>query len=78
MNLRHLSGTIFIIMSIVMIIIILKTEYQEDAFVDLGRCGVDLPPCQGKNIRCINGYCKLDVPQKLPRLSNLQIIPQIL
>ena len=29
------------------------------------RCGVDLPSCNG--LRCINGYCKSDHIQPLPR-----------
>jgi len=31
-----------------------------DGFVDVGRCGVDLPSC-ASGLRCINGYCKSDV-----------------
>ena len=63
---------------IVLIIAILYTTCNvlEDGFVDAGRCGVDLPSCSStsrSNLRCMNGYCKSDVPPVLPEFSDLPL-----
>ena len=46
-----------------------------ESFLDKGRCGVDLPSCVGERIRCVNGYCKSDIPPQLPALSDLPMTP---
>lgn len=74
MKLRQLSGVIFVMLVIIMIVY-LVTKNNFEGFVDPGRCGVYLPPCQGENIRCINGYCKSDIAPKLPLLSDLPMTP---
>jgi len=75
MKLRHLAGTVFIIILVVMIVFLIEKVKSTDAFVDIGRCGVDLPSCVGERVRCINGYCKSDQPVALPELSDLHMIP---
>jgi len=75
MKLRHLSGTLFIILVVGMIIYLVRTSNSSEGFVDSVRCGVDLPSCSGEHIRCMNGYCKSDIPQKLPALSDLPMTP---
>jgi hypothetical protein len=72
---RKMAGTIFIIILMGMIAYVIISVRSCEPFVDAGRCGVDLPPCSGKDIRCMNGYCKSDIPQTLPKLSPLQITP---
>jgi hypothetical protein len=66
MKLRHLSGTVFIVLVIMMMIYLVMTKVASEGFVDAGRCGVDLPSCQGERIRCMNGYCKSDIPPRCP------------
>lgn len=68
MKLKHL---ICIIFTILIIIFIVK---RSEGFVDANRCGVDLPPCLGKGVRCINGYCKSDNHPTIS-LSDLQLTP---
>jgi hypothetical protein len=67
-------GTVFIILVIGMVIYLMMTSTSE-GFVDPGRCGVDLPSCSGEHVRCVNGYCKSDIPPKLPVLSDLPLTP---
>ena len=74
MKLRHLSGTLFIVLVVIMTLYLLTSRASE-GFVDAGRCGVDLPSCSGERIRCMNGYCKSDIPPKLPPLSDLPMTP---
>ena len=74
-KLRHLAGTIFIVVVIMMMIYLIMMPNPSEGFVDVGRCGVDLPSCSGEHIRCINGYCKSDIPPKLPPLSDLPMTP---
>jgi hypothetical protein len=74
-NIRLLSGTVFIALVVLMIFYLIYDDTVSESFMDAGRCGVDLPSCSGKNIRCINGYCKSDVPPSLPALSDLPITP---
>jgi hypothetical protein len=75
MKLRHTAGTFFIILVLGMIIYLIIMPSASEGFVDLGRCGVDLPPCSGERVRCINGYCKSDIPSKLPPYSDLPMTP---
>jgi len=70
MRLRHLSGIIFIILIGGMIYL---SKRSSEGFEN--RCGVDLPSCSGEHIRCMNGYCKSDIPKLLP-ISDLSMIPR--
>jgi hypothetical protein len=72
---RHTAGQLFIILAIGMIVYIMMFARTVDGFVDAGRCGVDLPSCQGERVRCMNGYCKSDNPPTLPPLSDLPMTP---
>jgi hypothetical protein len=79
MFLRQAFGLLFILISFGMLIFIYKYPKVSDGFIDAGHCGVDLPSCSAKNndprVRCINGYCKSDIPTYLPPLSDLPVIP---
>lgn len=75
MKLRHLSGTIFIIAVVGMMIYLVIMPSSSEGFVNIGRCGVDLPSCSGERVRCMNGYCKSDIPPKLPPISDLPMTP---
>ena len=69
------AGIIFIVLSAVGLLILYLMP-AVDAFVDMGRCGVDLAPCEdGK--RCINGYCKSDNPPTMPAISDLPVLPPL-
>jgi hypothetical protein len=72
MRLKHSAGALFIILLAGMIWLAMR---RSESFVDAGRCGVNLPSCQGEHIRCMNGYCKLDSPPMLPLLSPLPMTP---
>lgn len=69
MKLRHLSGTIFIVFIIGMMIYLTKVS---EGFED--RCGVDLPSCP-PGLRCMNAWCKSDKPPYMPAISDLPLIP---
>ena len=75
MKLRHLAGIVFIILVMGMLIYLISSPKGFEGFVDAGRCGVDLPSCSGERIRCMNGYCKSDIPPKLPPISDLPMTP---
>lgn len=75
MKLRQLSGTLFIIIALGMMIYLVIISSPSEGFVDAGRCGVDLPSCSGEHIRCMNGYCKSDIPSKMPPISDLPMTP---
>jgi hypothetical protein len=75
MKLRHLSGTLFIIVVVGMMIYLVIMPNPSEGFVDIGRCGVNLPSCSGERVRCMNGYCKSDIPPKLPPISDLPMTP---
>ncbi len=75
MKLRHLAGTLFIVTVVMMMIYLVRMPNPSEGFVDAGRCGVDLPSCSGEHIRCMNGYCKSDIPPKMPALSDLPLTP---
>ena len=66
-----------VILVIVLVMVLAFTLFNNtsDGFVDVGRCGVDLPACSGERVRCINGYCKSDQIHHMPKLSDLQMIP---
>ena len=75
MKFRQLAGTIFIVLTIMMMLYLVMYSRTSESFVDAGRCGVDLPSCSGEHIRCMNGYCKSDIPPKLPAISDLPMTP---
>jgi len=74
MRLKQSAGALFLILLGGMICCVLAMTRSEP-FVDIGRCGVDLPSCQGERIRCMNGYCQSDNPPTLPHLSPLPMTP---
>ncbi len=75
MKLRHAAGTLFIIAVMGMMIYLVMMPKASEGFVDPGRCGVDLPSCSGEHVRCMNGYCKSDIPPRLPKYSDLPMTP---
>jgi hypothetical protein len=76
MNMKVKSaGTLFIILIIGMLLFLVLMPKVSEGFMDAGRCGVDLLPCSGERIRCMNGYCKSDIPPKLPPVSDLPMTP---
>ena len=74
MQLRLLMGIIFLVLIMLMTLYVHYSTKVSDSFVDIGRCGVDIPSCSN-GLRCINGYCKSDIPTQLPPLSDLPIRP---
>jgi hypothetical protein len=73
---HHFSiKTLCIVLFIALFVCIIYQGRQIDAFVDAGHCGVDLPRCSGERVRCMNGYCRSDIPQPLPILSDLPMTP---
>ena len=79
---RRLAGILFIVLIISMLIYLVMLPNIFEGFegfegFEAGeRCGVDLPSCSGgERIRCINGYCKSDIPKQLPLLSDLPMVP---
>jgi len=72
---RLTPGSLFIIILGGMIAYVLLTKTCNEGFVDKIRCGVDLPSCQGERVRCMNGYCKSDIPPTLPERSPLPMTP---
>jgi hypothetical protein len=74
MNLRFIMGITFILLIIMMSLYVYYFRKVSDSFVDVGRCGVDIPSCSD-GLRCMNGYCKSDIPTHLPKLSDLPIRP---
>jgi hypothetical protein len=75
MKLRHSAGTLFMVLVVGMMIYLVIMPKASEGFVDAGRCGVDLPSCEGERVRCMNGYCKSDIPPKLPPISDLPMTP---
>jgi len=75
MKLREQSGIVFIVLVIGMVLYLVLHPTVSETFVDQGRCGVDLPSCSGKNIRCMNGYCKSDLLPYYPSISPLPMTP---
>jgi hypothetical protein len=75
MKLRHTAGTFFVIIVLGMMMYLMIMPGASEGFVDAGRCGVDLPSCSGERVRCMNGYCKSDIPPKMPPLSDLPMTP---
>lgn len=73
-RLRQASGTIFVVLVIIMIAYLVIFKINKEGYMDVGRCGVDLPSCPD-GLRCINGYCKSDIPPKMPVLSDLPVRP---
>lgn len=71
-------SVLFIILFIVMVLYEALHPFASiDAFANAGpaRCGVDLPSCVGEHVRCINGYCRSDIPATLPAFSPLPMAP---
>jgi hypothetical protein len=63
---------------IVSLVIFYFVSTSSDAFGNkekTPRCGVGLPSCVGERIRCMNGYCKSDIPLGLPGVSDLPMTP---
>ncbi len=75
MQLRLLMGIIFLVLIILMTLYVYYSTKVSESFVDIRRCGVDIPSCSN-SLRCINGYCKSDIPKYLPPLSDLPVRPQ--
>ena len=78
-NRMNKSGCRVVIVFIVFVVILFVAYggNRIEAFVDAPHCGVDLPSCVGKDIRCINGYCKSDKAPTLPPFSDLPIMPSL-
>lgn len=67
---RTSMGILFIVLIMTMIGYVIQTtegfvstsssEVMIDQPFQNYRCGVNLPPCKGKGVRCMNGYCKSD------------------
>jgi hypothetical protein len=74
-KMRQLAGTLFVVLIIGMLLYLVMLPNISEGFEDGSRCGVDLPSCSGEHIRCINGYCKSDIPKQLPLLSDLPMVP---
>ncbi len=74
MMMRQTMGALFVIISILMALYLYIIPGSREGFVDKIRCGVDLPSCP-EGLRCMNGYCKSDIPPTLPPLSDLPIRP---
>lgn len=75
MRLRQLFGIFFILVIIIVVIYLMMYPSVSDGFIDSGRCGVNMPPCPDQ-LKCMNGYCKPNVPPVYPIISNLPIKPQ--
>ena len=76
MNMKVKSaGMLFVMLIVVMVLFLVLMPKVSEGFVDTIRCGVDLLPCSGERIRCMNGYCKSDIPPKLPPVSDLPMTP---
>lgn len=75
MNTRF--GIIFIVLIVLMMIYVVHgSKHVIDGFEDkkeIMRCGVDLPPCTGEHVRCINGYCKSDIAPSMPAISDVPL-----
>ena len=73
---HYRAGVICIVLFITMLVyVIYSPSTIIDHFVDAARCGVDLPPCQGEHVRCMNGYCKSDIAPVLPSHTGLSVFP---
>jgi len=75
MKVKSAAGKLFTILIIGMVLFLVLMPGVSEGFMDTIRCGVDLLPCSGERIRCMNGYCKSDIPSKLPLLSDLPMTP---
>ena len=75
MKVKQSAGKLFTMLIIGMILFLVLMPKASEGFVNASRCGVDLLPCSGEHIRCMNGYCKSDIPPTLPPLSNLPMTP---
>ena len=66
--------SICILILVVILYFLYYNKKSWESFVDAGRCGPNLGVCPD-GLRCMNGYCKSDVPPKLPKFSDLPIYP---
>lgn len=67
---RTSLGILFIVLLSTMIAYVVQTtegfiskppsEVIIESEFETHRCGIGLPSCKGKGVRCINGYCRLD------------------
>lgn len=73
-NRMNKGRTFLLLVAIALILYAVRRFNVVDGFVDAGRCGVDLPSCPS-GLRCINGYCKSDTAPRLPRFSDLPMMP---
>jgi hypothetical protein len=73
---RNMAGILFILLVVCMLLYVIygSKEGFENPILP-ARCGVDLPPCQGEHVRCMNGYCTSDIASILPPISDLPLSP---
>jgi hypothetical protein len=77
---RQQMGMLFLgVLAVMLVLFFSQRAALNEGFMDAaGRCGSNLGVCPGwpgTDSRCINGYCKSDVPPKLPAVSDLPIRP---
>lgn len=74
----HIGRILLVIVVFVFLIVLARAMHQTvssmESFPKVQRCGVGLPSCSGKAVRCINGYCRSDAPSSYP-LSDLPLTP---
>ena len=64
-----------IVLCIALVLSFVFTSYE--AFIDTSgakECGVDRPPCNGGEA-CINSWCLLNTPPRLPVSTGLPVYP---
>ena len=67
--------TLLLLLVVALILYTVRRFNVVEGFVDPGQCGVGLPPCSGERVRCMNGYCKSDIPPAYPAVSDLPMTP---
>ena len=72
---RFISGLFFIFLVTLMVLYLYVYPASEGFMINDDRCGVNMPSCKDK-LRCINVYCKSDVPMYLPEYSDLPVEPK--
>ena len=73
---RFLFGSFVAIISVIMILYIYNMpQPYDEGFVDTGRCGPEVGKVCPDGLRCMNGYCKSDIPPTLPPVSDLPVRP---
>ena len=71
----HALFIILVVGAILYVYYSMYTEGLEEVPQGPLRCGVDLPPCSGEHVRCINGHCLSDVAPTLRPFSDLRMTP---